>query len=130
MVLSQFSECKTIALMTESALTKAKLLIVENLDVILLRLNLVLNNTPSLEEIGESGHGEEAVRTAISSEPDVVLTDIGLPGINGVGWYQMQSLIVHIDFLNCKPAKTEKMALISCDTTADIDSIWEPNAFF
>jgi DNA-binding NarL/FixJ family response regulator len=66
-------------------INKGETLIVENLDVILLRLNLVLNNTTSLEEIGESGHGEEAVRTAISSEPDVVLTDISLPGINGVG---------------------------------------------
>ena len=68
----------------ENSLGKTKILIVEDFDVMRLGLSLALNEIPSLEVVAESGHGEEAVRLAISAEPDLVLMDIGLPGIDGI----------------------------------------------
>jgi PAS domain S-box-containing protein len=36
-----------------------------------------------IEVVGEASHGEEAVRMAQSLDPDVVVMDLGLPGIDG-----------------------------------------------
>jgi DNA-binding NarL/FixJ family response regulator len=65
-------------------LGKTKVLLVEDFGVMRLGLSLALNDVSSLEVIAESDHGEEAVRVAVNAEPDLVLMDIGLPGINGI----------------------------------------------
>lgn len=44
-----------------------------------------LHNQPNLQVIGEVGHGFEAVRQAEALQPDLILLDIGLPGLNGIG---------------------------------------------
>lgn len=40
--------------------------------------------TPGFEVAGEAASGEEAVALAAELEPDLILMDINLPGINGV----------------------------------------------
>ena len=37
-----------------------------------------------LEIVGETGDGREAVRMALETNPDVVVIDIGMPGLNGI----------------------------------------------
>lgn len=44
----------------------------------------VLNTQPDFEVVGEAKDGEEAVRLAGSLEPDVVLLDLEMPGVDGV----------------------------------------------
>ena len=44
----------------------------------------VVGMTPGFEVVGEAMSGEEAVEMAASLEPDLVLMDINLPGINGI----------------------------------------------
>jgi DNA-binding NarL/FixJ family response regulator len=44
----------------------------------------VLNAVPDLEVIGEAKTGEEAIALADSLQPDVVLMDIQMPGVNGI----------------------------------------------
>jgi two-component system, NarL family, invasion response regulator UvrY len=44
----------------------------------------VVGMTPGFDVIGEAKSGEEAVEMAESLEPDLVLMDINLPGINGI----------------------------------------------
>ncbi len=44
----------------------------------------VVGMTPGFEVVGEAITGEEAVETAARLEPDLVLMDINLPGINGI----------------------------------------------
>ena len=44
----------------------------------------VVAMTPGFEIVGEATTGEEAVEMAASLEPDLVLMDINLPGINGI----------------------------------------------
>lgn len=45
---------------------------------------LVLGMSDGFELIGEAGSGEEGVSMAESENPDLVLMDIGLPGIDGL----------------------------------------------
>jgi DNA-binding NarL/FixJ family response regulator len=44
----------------------------------------VVAMTPGFEVVGEATTGEEAVDLAAQLEPDLVLMDINLPGINGI----------------------------------------------
>jgi DNA-binding NarL/FixJ family response regulator len=44
----------------------------------------LLTNLSGVEVIGEAADGHEAVRLAETLQPDVVLLDIGMPGLNGL----------------------------------------------
>jgi DNA-binding NarL/FixJ family response regulator len=45
---------------------------------------LILESEPDLEVIGEAGNGAEAVELTQELDPDVVLMDIQMPGMNGL----------------------------------------------
>lgn len=47
-------------------------------------LRALLNSAKDLELVGEAGDGEEVVAQAAVLQPDVILMDLQLPGINGV----------------------------------------------
>ena len=47
-------------------------------------LRALLNSAPDLKVVGEAGDGEEVVAQAAVLQPDVILMDLQLPGINGV----------------------------------------------
>jgi DNA-binding NarL/FixJ family response regulator len=55
-------------------------------DQFLIRAGLVglLDAAPGFEVVGEAGDGEEAVRLAAATRPDVILMDIRMPGVNGI----------------------------------------------
>ncbi|MEU1010369.1 response regulator [Streptomyces sp. NPDC088810] len=55
-------------------------------DQFLIRAGLVglLDAAPGFEVVGEAGDGEEAVRLAAETRPDVILMDIRMPGVNGI----------------------------------------------
>jgi DNA-binding NarL/FixJ family response regulator len=44
----------------------------------------LLNSIPETEVVGEAGSGEEVVAQAAVLQPDVILMDIQMPGLNGV----------------------------------------------
>lgn len=44
----------------------------------------VLETEPGLLVVGEASDGPEAVRKAEELKPDLILLDIGLPGLNGI----------------------------------------------
>ncbi|MDQ1404220.1 MAG: two-component system, NarL family, invasion response regulator UvrY [Actinomycetota bacterium] len=44
----------------------------------------VIRLTPGFEVVGEAETGEQAVELARDLQPDVVLMDINMPGINGI----------------------------------------------
>jgi DNA-binding NarL/FixJ family response regulator len=47
-------------------------------------LRILLDSLPEAEVVGEAASGEEAVALALSVQPDVILMDLQLPGINGI----------------------------------------------
>jgi DNA-binding NarL/FixJ family response regulator len=44
----------------------------------------LLDSVPETEVVGEAASGEEAISLAESLQPDVILMDIKMPGINGL----------------------------------------------
>lgn len=47
-------------------------------------LRTLLRATPDTEVVGEAATGQEAVSLAASLQPDVVLMDLHMPGVNGI----------------------------------------------
>jgi DNA-binding NarL/FixJ family response regulator len=65
-------------------MTKTRILLVDDHDIVRLGLMTLLNDQPDMEVIGEASTATEAVRAVESLAPDVVLMDIRLPGEGGI----------------------------------------------
>lgn len=61
-----------------------RILIVDDHQIIRKGIRKLLSDSPDVEVVGEASDGREAVREAEKMTPDVVLMDIGMPGLNGV----------------------------------------------
>ena len=68
---------------SESA-TPVRVLIVDDQEPFRMAARMVVEATDGFEVIGESETGEDAVRHAQELNPDLVLMDVNLPGINGL----------------------------------------------
>ena len=62
----------------------AKILIVDDHDVVRQGLRTFLAARPEWEVCGEASEGEEAVRAVASLTPDVVILDVTMPGMSGL----------------------------------------------
>jgi DNA-binding NarL/FixJ family response regulator len=47
-------------------------------------IQALLESTPDFEVLGEARTGEEAISLAVSLQPDMLLMDIQMPGVNGI----------------------------------------------
>lgn len=65
-------------------MTKLRILLVEDDELFRLGLYMRLHQEPGLQVIAEAVDGETAVEMTNQHLPDVVLLDVGLPGIGGV----------------------------------------------
>jgi DNA-binding NarL/FixJ family response regulator len=61
-----------------------RILIADDHPVFRFGLRMLLESESDLEVVGEAGSGEDALAKTEALQPDVVLMDINLPGINGV----------------------------------------------
>ena len=61
-----------------------KILLVEDHTMTRMGLQLVLEKVDDIKVVGEADDGEKAVEMAKELNPDVILMDIGLPGIDGI----------------------------------------------
>ncbi len=62
-----------------------RVLVVDDHPVVRAGLVMVLGIDPDIEVVGEAGDGREAIERAAELEPDVVLTDLQMPEVDGVG---------------------------------------------
>lgn len=61
-----------------------RLLVVDDHTLFREGLNALLSTIDDVEMVGEAMNGEEAISLAKNLQPDVILMDINMPGVNGV----------------------------------------------
>lgn len=61
-----------------------KILLVDDEQMVRMGLRLILESEDDFEVVGEAGDGAEAVTLTKKLDPDVVLMDIQMPGMNGL----------------------------------------------
>ncbi|NJN55274.1 MAG: response regulator transcription factor, partial [Anaerolineae bacterium] len=62
-----------------------RVLIVDDLPETRENVRKLLQFESDIEVIGQAGTGEEAVQMAKEHQPDIILMDINMPGIDGIG---------------------------------------------
>ncbi|MCI0399032.1 MAG: response regulator [Chloroflexi bacterium] len=73
---------------------KIRVLIVDDLPETRENVRKLLQFEPDMEVIGQAGDGNQAVEMARQHRPDVVLMDINMPGVDGIGASQTISKAV------------------------------------
>jgi DNA-binding NarL/FixJ family response regulator len=64
---------------------KIRVLIVDDHVMVRQGLRAVLQAYPNIEVVGEAGNGEEAMLGAAKLQPTIVVMDIGMPSLDGIG---------------------------------------------
>jgi two-component system response regulator NreC len=64
--------------------SKIRLLLVDDHEIVRAGLRMLFSAEPEVDIIGEASSGEEAIVAVQDLGPDVVLMDVGMPGIGGV----------------------------------------------
>jgi DNA-binding NarL/FixJ family response regulator len=65
-------------------MTPIRVLVVDDHATFVRAVTLLLNDDPDIEVVGTAGDGAEAIELALSRQPDVVLMDINMPGVDGI----------------------------------------------
>lgn len=65
-------------------MTPIRVLVADDHPTFVRAVTLLLNGDPDIEVVGTAANGSEAIDLALSDQPDVVLMDINMPGIDGI----------------------------------------------
>ena len=65
--------------------TPIRVLLADDHPVVRDGLSALLSSMSGIEVVGQAGSGEDAVRECALAEPDVVIMDLRMPGLDGVG---------------------------------------------
>jgi two-component system, NarL family, response regulator NreC len=63
---------------------KRRIMIVENHALLRAGLRMLLAQDDDLEVVGESDNGRDAIKMAVKLMPHLILTDLNMPGMNGI----------------------------------------------
>lgn len=72
-------------MVTDPSPSIIRILVADDHPVVRDGLVAILSTQPDFEVIGEAGTGVEAVQKALSEKPDVILLDLEMPELDGVG---------------------------------------------
>jgi DNA-binding NarL/FixJ family response regulator len=61
-----------------------RVLLADDQSLVLTGLRTILESEPDLQVVAAARTGEEAIRLATETEPDVILMDIRMPGVDGI----------------------------------------------
>jgi DNA-binding NarL/FixJ family response regulator len=67
-----------------NGMTPIRILLADDHTLVRAGIHGLLQGLPGVEVVGEAGDGQEALRLADALRPDVVLMDVGMPGLNGL----------------------------------------------
>jgi DNA-binding NarL/FixJ family response regulator len=99
---------------------KKRIVIAEDHTILRAGLRILLSSNPEFEVVGEARDGLEAIRSVDTCKPDLILMDLSMPRMNGVGAIQeikKQSPSTKILVLTVH--KTEEHILTALKTGAD-----------
>ncbi len=65
-------------------MSKLRILLADDHTVLRAGLRSLLEQQPHLEVVGEAGDGRQAIELTTTHDPDVVVMDIAMPGLNGI----------------------------------------------
>ena len=68
-----------------------RVVIADDYDIVRQGLSLLLKRAPGIEAVGEAADGREAIELVKQLEPDVVLMDVAMPGLDGIQATEMIS---------------------------------------
>ncbi|GAA4954087.1 DNA-binding NarL/FixJ family response regulator [Nonomuraea thailandensis] len=88
-----------------------RLMIVDDHPVVRDGLRGIFDGVPDIEVVAEAGDGHEALAQARAASPDVVLMDLRMPGLDGVG---------AIERLSADHPRIRVVVLTTYDTDADV----------
>ena len=88
-----------------------RVLLVDDHPVVRAGIEGILKSQPDIEVVGEAGDGVEAIRLSQSLQPDVILMDLQMPGLDG---------ITAIKAINEQAQPPHILVLTTYDTDADI----------
>ncbi len=75
---------RALAAMQDSSKSRIRVLLADDHAVLRQALRLLLETHDEVEVVGDVGDGREAVELAERLQPDVVLMDLAMPGLNGI----------------------------------------------
>jgi DNA-binding NarL/FixJ family response regulator len=67
-----------------NGMTPIRILLADDHTLVRAGIHGLLQGLSGVEVVGEAGDGQEALRLAETLRPDVVLMDVGMPGLNGL----------------------------------------------
>jgi len=98
-----------------------RLILVEDYKLVRVGLRSVLNEDPRIEVIGEAETGEQGLELIKQLKPDLVILDLGLPGIDGVEVTRIVKSIddrIKIVILTSHEVEEEVLAALSAGANA------------
>jgi DNA-binding NarL/FixJ family response regulator len=96
-----------------------RILVVDDHDVVRRGIVSLLTAQPDFQIAGEAGNGFEAVDMAEQLQPDIVVLDIGLPGLNGLeAAQQIRRVAPHSKILFFTQHAIPEMVRIAMNTGA------------
>jgi two-component system response regulator NreC len=99
---------------------KKRIVIAEDHTILREGLRMLLSSNPAFEVVGEAQDGLEAIRVVESLKPDLILMDLSMPRMNGVGAIQeIKKLNPLTKILVLTVHKTEEHILTALKTGAE-----------
>ena len=88
---------------------KHRTLIVEDHNLLRQGLRSIVAALPDFEVVGEAREGKEAIRQAMTLQPDLILMDLSMPGMNGIeATAQIKRRMAHIRIIALTAFKSDE----------------------
>ena len=88
----------------------------------------MLSSAPDIEVVGLARDGEEALELTASLNPDIVVCDLQMPRLNGVGYVRQQMRIRPVPILILSAAAQEASEVFEALNAGALDIVRKPSA--